>query len=119
MSLECRECEHDIRGGHHESCSKYTGRTLTVEHAYAAIDLLDWCKTHRVPWNELVGRCVGSPPPEGECDRAKVLLVEVDGSVIGEGGSGDQRERVEHMCGLMGFGEPGDMCPACDRGSDE
>lgn len=23
MSLECSECEHDLRGGHDESCSRY------------------------------------------------------------------------------------------------
>lgn len=24
MSLECAECEHDVRGGHDEECSRYT-----------------------------------------------------------------------------------------------
>jgi hypothetical protein len=23
MSLECSECEHDLRGGHAETCSRY------------------------------------------------------------------------------------------------
>lgn len=23
MSIECAECEHDLRGGHDESCSRY------------------------------------------------------------------------------------------------
>ena len=26
MSVECSECEHDLRGGHAESCSRYDPR---------------------------------------------------------------------------------------------
>jgi hypothetical protein len=56
--------------------------TLTIEHAYAAIDLLDWCKTHRVPWNNLANQCLGNYLPEGDCEKVKVLLIEVDPSAV-------------------------------------
>lgn len=28
-----------------------------------------------------------------------------------------RREKREHVCGLQGFGAPGDYCPACEHGS--
>lgn len=30
MSLECSECEHDLRGGHDPSCSRYRDRRDAV-----------------------------------------------------------------------------------------
>ena len=39
MSLECGECEHDLRGGHDEECSRYkpeikVGDSIYVEQAW-------------------------------------------------------------------------------------
>ena len=59
--------------------------TITIEHAHQCIDIMDWCKTHRVPWNPS-GRCWTNyyADTEKECLKAKVILVEVDPELAGD-----------------------------------
>ena len=52
--------------------------TLTLEHAIGAIDIMDWCKTHHVPWNHIEGRCWMNVALEHDCVKARVLIVEVE-----------------------------------------
>lgn len=45
MSLECRECERDIRGGHDPSCSHYDRRVCNCGHLAEQHDDDDgWCE---------------------------------------------------------------------------
>jgi len=55
--------------------------SITLDHAYGAIDILDWCERHRVPWNES-GRCWSNVPLDGECRKVRVVLVAVDPTIL-------------------------------------
>jgi len=49
MSLECSECEHDIRSGHARDCSRYTEKTPAEE---LADFLLARIADEAGPWEE-------------------------------------------------------------------
>lgn len=49
---------------------------LLLDNVVAAIDIMDWCKTHRVPWKP-AGRGWANHYDE-DCVRVRVLIVEVE-----------------------------------------
>lgn len=47
MSIECGECEHDLRGGHHPSCSSYKPCVCPVCAGFLSDgDGYLWCPKH-------------------------------------------------------------------------
>lgn len=48
MGLECGECEHDLRGGHHPSCSRYRppARCAICDKQLVDGDGEEYCPTH-------------------------------------------------------------------------
>lgn len=47
MSMECGECEHDLRGGHHPSCSRY--KPCACPNCGSDLEDWDgymWCRKH-------------------------------------------------------------------------
>ena len=48
MGLECGECEHDLRGGHHPSCSRYRppARCAICDKQLVDGDGEEYCPAH-------------------------------------------------------------------------
>jgi hypothetical protein len=51
MSIECGECERDLRGGHSTDCSRYKRRVCKCGHLAEDHDEEGFC------FEELTGRC--------------------------------------------------------------
>lgn len=56
MSLECSECERDLRGGHDESCSRYPGEPPECTCSFRLQGMDDECHQYRCAvhiWQQL------------------------------------------------------------------
>jgi hypothetical protein len=47
MSIECSECERDLRGGHDPLCSRFRGPATEVVRAKARVSLGEWLGERR------------------------------------------------------------------------
>jgi hypothetical protein len=83
-------------------------------HRYASGRLVD---REAIDYDEIADWFWAITPNEAK-HVLRRLGEETEGRIAAALGVTDEAPttKIQHLCGLMGFGEPDDICPACEQG---